>query len=557
MFWYDLPWDIRVEILQHLAQASTYEKRSLSNYASVAREWQPVFEKVSFKRLVITPSELGMFQAVFDVIRRRQCLQHIAYRLEFPRHRLADDDHVGGFGDENLFLQMRLISRTGEGANDTLSRLPQQQKEIDEAFTTSLRALFLELSSWKTDECLKGFELEIVADTESDWQKNATRIRRTYPMRFTGETRDSVPATSDTTVIRYSPNTWHNTLRAAELDFVFFLRLALEPGNMLSPMVHVVSSLSILRKSIRQFSPRAIAHIISRLPNLRKLIWEIRPYCHWRAEYAFYQALEETGQLWPASIEMVRIRQTPTSRPPNVLEPSHSLTAFSLNLSMKCQHLTTLSIEHGINAFNLLTRPDILQNIQYLSFKSEERVLGEVPRASNHLFGNASKALNFPFSVSNMLFLVGLWETLTMIAVYLQTSTTMNSDRRSSHRPVWVVVFREAIPLIRRPERGGWPGCPPMAEEWVFARLERLDPGLRRFSVPARVAVRCWFPGVRARNDLSRAGRLAQRNRDMAVLSRARARAREFVALRNEINPGPLSQTEEEEEEDDFLVPRR
>ncbi|EXK28193.1 hypothetical protein FOMG_15200 [Fusarium oxysporum f. sp. melonis 26406] len=502
MFWYDLPWDIRVEILQHLAQASTYEKRSLSNYASVAREWQPVFEKVSFKRLVITPSELGMFQAVFDVIRRRQCLQHIAYRLEFPRHRLADDDHVGGFGDENLFLQMRLISRTGEGANDTLSRLPQQQKEIDEAFTTSLRALFLELSSWKTDECLKGFELEIVADTESDWQKNATRIRRTYPMRFTGETRDSVPATSDTTVIRYSPNTWHNTLRAAELDFVFFLRLALEPGNMLSPMVHVVSSLSILRKSIRQFSPRAIAHIISRLPNLRKLIWEIRPYCHWRAEYAFYQALEETGQLWPASIEMVRIRQTPTSRPPNVLEPSHSLTAFSLNLSMKCQHLTTLSIEHGINAFNLLTRPDILQNIQYLSFKSEERVLGEVPRASNHLFGFA-------------------------------------------------------IPLIRRPERGGWPGCPPMAEEWVFARLERLDPGLRRFSVPARVAVRCWFPGVRARNDLSRAGRLAQRNRDMAVLSRARARAREFVALRNEINPGPLSQTEEEEEEDDFLVPRR
>ena len=39
---------------------------------------------------------------------------------------------------------------------------------------------------------------------------------------------------------------------------------------------------------------------------------------------------------------------------------------------------------------------------------------------------NASKALNFPFSVSNMLFLVGLWETLTMIAVYLQTSTTVS-----------------------------------------------------------------------------------------------------------------------------------
>ncbi|KAJ4051053.1 hypothetical protein NW756_003799 [Fusarium oxysporum] len=142
-----------------------------------------------------------------------------------------------------------------------------------------------------------------------------------------------------------------------------------------------------------------------------------------------------------------------------------------------------------------------------------------------------------------------------MIAVYHQTSTTMNSDRRSSRRPVWVVVFREAIPLIRRPERGGWPECPPMAEEWVFARLERLDPGLRRFSVPARVAVRCWFLGVRARNDLSRAGRLAQRNRDMAVLSRARARAREFIALRNEINPGSQSQTEEED--DDFLVPRR
>ncbi|EXK82467.1 hypothetical protein FOQG_13180 [Fusarium oxysporum f. sp. raphani 54005] len=73
-----------------------------------------------------------------------------------------------------------------------------------------------------------------------------------------------------------------------------------------------------------------------------------------------------------------------------------------------------------------------------------------------------------------------------------------------------------------------------MAEEWVFARLERLDPGLRRFSVPARVAVRCWFPGVRARNDLSRAGRLAQRNRDMAVLSRARA-----SAMRSTLGPSP------------------
>ncbi|KAK2690744.1 hypothetical protein QWA68_010531 [Fusarium oxysporum] len=550
MFWYEFPWDIRVEILQHLAQTSTHKKRSLSNYASVAREWQQVFEKVSFKSLVITPSELGMFQAAFHVIRRRQCLQHIAYRLEFPRHRHIYDDHVGGFGDENVFLQMRLISRTGEGACDTLSRLSLQQQEIDGAFTTNLRALFVELSSWKTDECLKGVELEIVADTESHWQKNATRIRQTYPMMFTRETRNSVPATPDTTVIRYSPNTWHNTLQAAELDFCFFLRLALEPGNMLSPMVHVISSLSILRKSIRQFSPRAVAHIISRLPNLRKLIWEIRPYCHWRAEYAFYRALEETGQFWPASIEMVRIRQSRTTRPPNVLEPSHTLTAFSLNLSMKCQHLTTLSIEHGINAFSLLTRPDILQNIQYLSFKSEERVLGEAPRASNHLFTFPALVTQSPPQVKahyvdvkrkeftatyltdvpptvwipsspsvsewlhNHEYLLPWLATISLMTpelvmvsfpfssplvassarclrvkspqfpvfLYHQTSTTMNSNRRSSRRPVWVVVFREAVPLTRRPERGGWPGCPPMAEEWVFARLERLDPDLRRFS---------------------------------------------------------------------------
>jgi hypothetical protein len=67
------------------------------------------------------------------------------------------------------------------------------------------------------------------------------------------------------------------------------------------------------------------------------------------------------------------------------------------------------------------------------------------------------------------------------------------------------MVILQALPENKRPERGGWPGYSPKAEDWVITHSHELPPLLLPAAVPARVAFRAWFPGVRPQKSLSRA----------------------------------------------------
>jgi hypothetical protein len=91
--WMDLPFEIRRDILEMVLQDSdrsgtTAKKKKKKKapyfYAVVCREWQEVFEKESFKRLVLTRSDLQAFKKIARS--RRGFVKHIWLRIQLAKY---------------------------------------------------------------------------------------------------------------------------------------------------------------------------------------------------------------------------------------------------------------------------------------------------------------------------------------------------------------------------------------------------------------------------------------------------------------------------------------
>ena len=85
--WDCLPTDIRIEILEDIAQAPR-----LAPYAGVCLEWQEFFEKITFRRLTLEDEALEAFASVVrgEKVLRLNYIRHIWLRIKLAEYTCED-----------------------------------------------------------------------------------------------------------------------------------------------------------------------------------------------------------------------------------------------------------------------------------------------------------------------------------------------------------------------------------------------------------------------------------------------------------------------------------
>jgi hypothetical protein len=219
-----LPPELRLLVLRNLL--SNYKRSSdrgtLSQYASICREWQAIVEQYSFSELYITLLRLPKF-AEYVQNGRRRCVKRIRLHVELPHY--ANDP-----------CEVR------EGWEDKMKN--------NEIFTATFRDLFNTLSEWKDEDvCKNGIQLFFSISSCSDLRNTPPEIwqRRRWNSRDIGEKRfgDSV------------------------IDFIGqdeeFKRIEL-----LKP-VHAITSFQTCPLNRRAIMPMAYSDIIAKLPRLKQV----------------------------------------------------------------------------------------------------------------------------------------------------------------------------------------------------------------------------------------------------------------------------------------------
>ncbi|RSL77764.1 hypothetical protein CEP51_008804 [Fusarium floridanum] len=388
MSWSKLPFELRYDILTRLAETESHNGKILTGYAMVASEWQPLFEKVTFKTLRIQASELESFQAMFRVRQRRAYLRKIDLVLELPQHNHLKQKLFGGTRDDRVIGQMAIMARGGDGAKRFLPGLEHQQKQNNMAFTQAMCFLFGQLAMWRREHVHhEGIALEIIADSMSYWQRTETRMRRRA-----GPVVIHFDGLWEIEPIPVSPLTWGRYLEAAKSDFHFSLDLDYRAARLL-PRVQVITSLIISRRSIRHFDPRGISEIMHCLSALTTFIWEVWPRAHRKMKQDFDDRLSKAISNWPSSLNDIRITQL---RPLRVhCRPNQYLAELGSGLALRCQLLTRLSINYSIDAFTFFrTITHQCHNLQHLFLRSEKMIIDELPGLNSHLISMAVGAVH-------------------------------------------------------------------------------------------------------------------------------------------------------------------
>lgn len=387
MCWSKLPCELRHDILTRLAEVESRNGKTLTGYATVATEWQPIFEKSTFKNLRVKASELESFQAMFRLQRRRAYLREIGLALELPQHGHLKKHILARTSQDRAIGQMVTVTRRGAGANRPLPGLERQQRQNNAAFTEATCALFGQLAMWRRDEVHReGIALEIIADSMSYWQKAVRKVhRRTNPVViYVGNGWEFHPATIPTWL-------WEKSLDAAKSDFHFSLELDSLHARLL-PRVEAITSLLITQRSVRHFEPEGISKIIRCLPSLTVFNWDVRRRAHWKMKHAFDEELSKAMSSWPSSLKDIRITQLQHLR--SHPRPSPHLAELGSGLACRCRHLTRLSINYSIDAFEFLRAMDQeCYGLQHLVLRSEQMIIDELPESSSHLISMAVEAV--------------------------------------------------------------------------------------------------------------------------------------------------------------------
>ncbi|KAF5582636.1 hypothetical protein FPANT_8469 [Fusarium pseudoanthophilum] len=415
MRWYSLYVGARLEILDFVVHSTIHEKGSVAQYACVSREWQEWFEIFTFKRMEISPSDIMPFISAFMNLRRRRYLEYIGLKLDLPAHKHIRDPFLDGDEIVNIRQQMQALSQNDPMLYCTYSWqrykpqedipwlkhrevnswLKHQEEENNRAFTIALRGLFMELFQWRREDCYdKGIELEIIADTKSHWQKTAEEYRARNPPSDNGSGDFHNSLSTELQIFHAPPYHGHQVLHDGELDFSFWLELDVHFGGTLGPEVHVISGLSILRRSVRHFDPEFIAHIVSLLPRLKEFRWEVRPHAHWRTEHRFHSQLQKLLKTLNPAMTKVRIQQQPTSKPLNSPRPSMDRPSLGDRLILSCPFLTNIYIDIKVDITKFFRMRYHLQNVQIMCVRTHQALLDELPNTSNRLFGDIAKEVS-------------------------------------------------------------------------------------------------------------------------------------------------------------------
>lgn len=88
----DLPFELRLEILEWLIKdmrnSSSTSTNHLPKFATVSKEWQDVFERETFRQLILSSSRVkDLYQ---NIKHRKGLVKHIHYSVELSKHYCPD-----------------------------------------------------------------------------------------------------------------------------------------------------------------------------------------------------------------------------------------------------------------------------------------------------------------------------------------------------------------------------------------------------------------------------------------------------------------------------------
>jgi hypothetical protein len=283
--WNTLPPEIRCMVLEHLARSEFWDEKSLVNYAVVAKDWQPIFERLTFREIYLKSSDLDVFLRIFRPT-RRSYLQYIGLTLEFVEsERLVNDPPFLAQEDRFLAQMMLFLAKYNEDDLSWLTIFDGGDKDEKNGIRlTNTMALFLSiLSRWNRKEVPRfGIHLEIIAGSESLWQSRAGKV----PM----SARPKVMRRRfhDGTVVAHTvpQDAWLPPLVAAKQDFHYLLNwnftttARLQPVPILTaadlPKAEVITCVSIRRRSIRKFDPGMLPTLLGCFPLVKIFNYEPR-----------------------------------------------------------------------------------------------------------------------------------------------------------------------------------------------------------------------------------------------------------------------------------------
>ncbi len=150
---------------------------------------------------------------------------------------------------------------------------------------------------------------------------------------------------------------WERCLRGAELNFHFaldldFTEVLQNNASTALPKAEVVTKVSLLRKTIHNFEPTALAAILQCFPSAKDFDLELWPRSARQVKQLFDSRLAETLNSWNPSLERVCIHQVQGYYFANHRRPTYNpyLTPLGKTLAQLCQQLKHLSVSYSIDA---------------------------------------------------------------------------------------------------------------------------------------------------------------------------------------------------------------
>lgn len=404
--WDGLPVEIQFIILETLAEVEYNQGTSLVGYATVSRTWQPVFEKFTFRNVSVRASGLDDFGTTFGDVRRRRHVRYIGLVLELAQYEevctysaqdLADES-CGPFFRSREDLAMAQLLTIAQGGADIVRSLPHVQNEQTRNNALVAKALVAfvgHLGRWtRAEACREGLAVEIIASSQSYWQKMAAHLRQ----------RDGPPVlqlADDNLNLKsfpIPPYMWERCLRAAELNFHFALGLDFgeAPGSappVALPTAPAVTRVSVLGRTNRSFEPGALATILRCFPSAADLDLELWPRARRSVKHAFDSRLVDTVASWPPSLRRVRIHQMEDPDYPGVPRNNPHIGALGHKLARLCERLEHLSVSYRIDALNFFSA-SVPQwaSLERLTLRSRHMIVDDYPSTLNLLLRAAARA---------------------------------------------------------------------------------------------------------------------------------------------------------------------
>lgn len=301
--WNQLPTEVQLEILGHLAYAEHRAGASLASYAVVSKSWQAVFEPLTFGILRLSLRDLSQFIRTCNGCRRK-IVRHIGIIIDLPEETPVYAQSLHGSPEAVDLGELYLMSRH-HTPTDRPSRLRAQMGLNDTIFNSTLYSFLAILALWLPAECHRdGITLELIATSASYWQRLARQI---HQRPFATKIYLDQPDTRRPRAITLNPMQRWDVLAAAELNFNMELGVNLRLSRLLT--VPAISTFSIRGNTIRNFSFTTITSIMGCFPALTHVdlkLWE-----RWEGLSKHLDHVQYISQLprWSDSIRRVSIQQ--------------------------------------------------------------------------------------------------------------------------------------------------------------------------------------------------------------------------------------------------------